>query len=126
LLTIAVKGATMETFAKARSSDQLRKRREQIALTLRHLEKEHAEVERNTDWLDQRAYESRVRLLDRLTDWYLTEINQIDAALRRAEKDDYGFCIACHRAIESARLEAVPETELCAACQKMREALEIA
>jgi hypothetical protein len=78
----------METFAKGRGFDQLRKRRERVAMTLRHLEKEHAEVERNTDWLDRGAYESRVRLLHRLTDWYLTEISQIDAELKRSESNN--------------------------------------
>jgi DnaK suppressor protein len=88
------------------------------------LEKEHREVERNTDWLDQAAYESRVRLLDRLAEWYFEELNKIDEALKRAEKNKYGSCAACHQPIESARLDAEPDTEFCAACQTVREELE--
>ena len=77
----------MDTIRTGRLIDQLRKRREQVATTLRHLRKEHAEVDLNTDWLDQAAYESRVRLLDRLNDWYIAEIDQIDKALERADKN---------------------------------------
>jgi len=116
----------MESFTTSRHFDRLMNRREQVAMTLHHLEKEHAEVERNTDWLDQAAYESRVRLLDRLTDWYLEELNKIDEALKRADKSTYGSCAACHRPIESARLDAAPATEFCAACQTVREELETA
>ena len=116
----------METFTTFRHFDQLRKRREQVAMTLRHLEKEHGEVERNTDWLDQAAYESRVRLLDRLTEWYFEELNKIDEALKRAEKNTYGSCAACHRPIEPARLDAQPDTQYCAGCQTVREELETA
>jgi DnaK suppressor protein len=118
-----MKGAAMDTIRTGRHIDHLRKRREQVATTIRHLRKEHDEVDLNTDWLDQAAYESRVRLLDRLTDWYIGEIDQIDKALERAEKNNYGFCAACHQPIEDRRLEAAPETGFCAACQSMREGL---
>jgi RNA polymerase-binding transcription factor DksA len=43
------------------------------------------------DWLDQAAYASRVSLLDRLNDWYATEIRQIDKAIERIESNRYGF-----------------------------------
>jgi DnaK suppressor protein len=114
----------MDTIHTGRLIDQLRKRREQVAMTLRHLRKEQAEVDLNTDWLDQAAYESRVHLLDRLNEWYISEIDQIDKALERAEKNNYGICAACHQPIEDARLVATPETEFCGDCQSMREGLQ--
>jgi RNA polymerase-binding transcription factor DksA len=116
----------METFNRARHMEQLMRRRGQIGMTLRHLRKEHAEVEHNTDWLDQAAYESRVQLLDRLTAWYLAEGREIDEALKRAEENGYGACVACRQPIEGARLQAAPQTKFCAACQEAREALETA
>jgi DnaK suppressor protein len=103
---------------------KLTKRREQIVLTLQHLEKEQQQVEQNTDWLDQAAYESRVNLLDRLNESYITEIDQIDRALDRISKNQYGFCSACHDPIEAERLEISPEAEFCSQCQGMREAVE--
>jgi RNA polymerase-binding transcription factor DksA len=106
-----------------RHLDKLIRRRGQIVMTLRHLENEQQQVEQNTDWLDQVAYESRVDLLDRLHDWYATEIDQIDKAIKRIESQRYGACAACHEAIEAARLETAPEAEFCSACPELRGGL---
>jgi RNA polymerase-binding transcription factor DksA len=114
----------MDTIKIGRHVDQLRNRRDQVVMTLRHLEKEHTEVERNTDWLDQAAYESRVRFLDRVTSWYIAELDQIDKALARAESKNYGQCAACHQPVEDQRLDAAPESEFCSACQDTREGLQ--
>lgn len=103
--------------------DKLIRRRSQIVMTLRHLANEQRQVEQNTDWLDRAAYEGRVNLLDRLNEWYTTEIGQIDKAIERIERNRYGFCTACHQAIEGRRLEAAPEVEFCSACQELREEL---
>jgi RNA polymerase-binding transcription factor DksA len=92
-------------------------------MTLRHLANEQKQVEQNTDWLDQAAYESRVNLLDRLSDWYATEIGQIDKAIERFQSNRYGFCAACHQAIEEARLETAPEAEFCGVCEELRDGL---
>ena len=116
----------MNEMRAGNSFDRLTKRRAELLLTLQHLHKEQAEVERNTDWLDQAAYESRIALLDRLDSWYETELNQIDHAIERVRRDDYGICLACHRPIEPKRLETAPEAEYCSACQSMREALTAA
>lgn len=74
--------------------DQLRKRREQVALTLQHIDRERTEVDQNTDWLDRAAHESRIALLDRLSKWYLREINEIDNAFDRVNKNKYGLRLA--------------------------------
>jgi RNA polymerase-binding protein DksA len=104
--------------------DQLRKRREQLVATLQHIGKEQEQVEQNTDWLDQAAYESRANLLDRLNDWYIEEMDQIDKALNRIGKNQYGLCLGCHHPIDVKRLESVPEAEFCGSCQGVREQLE--
>ena len=106
--------------------DRLIKRRAELLSTLQHLHKEQAEVERNTDWLDQAAYESRVALLDRLNSWYETEVSQIDRALERIRRHGYGVCLACHHPIDPKRLATAPEAEYCSACQSTREALRAA
>ena len=80
---------------------QLRKRREQVAITLQYIEKQRNEAEQNTDWLDRAAYESRLALLDRLTDWYTEEMEEIDKALEGVENKHYGLCLACHNPIEN-------------------------
>jgi RNA polymerase-binding protein DksA len=113
----------MNEIIAGRHLDKLIKRRGQVVMTLRHLANEQKQVEQNTDWLDQAAHESRVNLLDRLSDWYATEIRQIDKAMERIESHSYGFCFACHEAIDEARLEIAPETEFCSFCQELRDGL---
>jgi hypothetical protein len=60
---------------------QLRHRRMEVEMTLRHLEKEKRQVESNTEWLNYAAYKNRVSLLDRVVDWYRNEMKEIDRAL---------------------------------------------
>ena len=108
----------------AKQIEHLAKRREQVTVTLRHVEKERTEAEENTDWLDRAAYESRITLLDRLSEWYTKEIDAIDKALDRVNQNNYGLCVACHNAIEAERLEFFPEAAFCAACQQTREELQ--
>jgi len=105
-------------------ADKLLKRKHQVILTLQHLKKEQGQVEENNDWLDAATHASRVRLLDRLTDWYLDEAARIERALTRINAQSYGLCRACHRAIEPERLAAFPQAEFCLGCQDMREKVE--
>lgn len=51
--------------------DQLNKRRAQVSATLQHIGKERNEAEENTDWIDRVTYETRIALLDRLSEWYI-------------------------------------------------------
>lgn len=104
--------------------DKLLRRRHQVTNTLQYLEKEQKEVAGNIDWIDQAAHENRVRLLGRLTDWYLTERRQLDKALARINAQRYGLCLACHKAIDKERLKTFPETDFCVACQETREGFE--
>ena len=113
----------MDPIRAGRQMDKLRRRREQVFMTLQHIDKEQKQVEQNSDWLDRAAFESRVNLLDRLNGWYITEMEQIDKALERIKKNDYGICLACHGPIEAGRLETAPEAEYCGACQDFRERL---
>ena len=45
-------------------------------------------------------------------------LTQVRDALQRIEKGAYGNCVECGRAIEPARLEAVPWTPYCRADQE--------
>ena len=103
--------------------DKLRQRKKEIELTLQHLEKEHREVEENTEWIDRAAYENRIDLLDRLSGWYREEMEQIENVLDRVQESRYGLCLACHEPIEADRLEIHPEAEFCFDCQEFRERL---
>lgn len=113
----------MDPIRTAKQIDNLTKRRQQVATTLRHVKKERNEAERNADWLDRAAYDSRIAMLDRLSEWYTTEVDAIDKALDRVKKSKYGICLACHHPIETQRLEFFPEAAFCIACQETREGL---
>lgn len=51
-------------------------------------------------------------------------LKQIDAALRRLrqEPEDFGLCLECEEPITKRRLELMPYTEYCVACQGKRDA----
>jgi RNA polymerase-binding transcription factor DksA len=96
---------------------KLRCRRIDVEKTLRHLEVERRTVERNTQWVDQAAYEARINLLDRLTVGYRNERHRIDDALERREPQRYGLCLSCHEPIEIEQLKVSGGTEFCRDCQ---------
>ena len=76
------------------------------------------------EWLDQARDENELRLLDRLSETYLREMQKIEKALGRIPAETYGLCLACHHPIEKERLAIFPETEFCLGCQDMREQFE--
>ena len=48
-------------------------------------------------------------------------LSQIDEAVRRLERGDYGTCAHCGREIAEARLKALPFATLCLECQENEE-----
>ena len=100
---------------------RLATRREQLLRTLHHLAGERQQVERNTEWFAADAYHSRVALLDGLRHEYRLEITQVERALRRIDKKEYGTCTVCHGPIDPRRLKLVPHIEHCVACESFSE-----
>ncbi len=49
------------------------------------------------------------------------ELRQIDAALRRVEDGSYGLCQDCGEPIDERRLQALPASPYCTACQAIHE-----
>ena len=45
-------------------------------------------------------------------------LQDIEIALKKIEKEDYGKCEKCGKEINSERLEVYPEARLCSDCQK--------
>jgi RNA polymerase-binding protein DksA len=45
----------------------------------------------------------------------------VDQALRRLYRNEYGICEACGKEIAKARLDAIPHVILCVACQEKQE-----
>ena len=88
-------------------SEKLHHRKEEIERTLRYLENERREVEDNTEWLDRAAYENRASLLNELSLWYRTEMQEVENALGRIKRNRYGLCSACHEPIKPSALKLV-------------------
>jgi len=57
--------------------------------------------------------EKRLTLEKRLT----SALAEVEHALRKYETGTYGLCDVCGRAIEPARLEALPQANLCLECK---------
>jgi RNA polymerase-binding transcription factor DksA len=101
--------------------DKLQQRKKEIELTLQHLAKERHEVQENTEWIDQTAYEKRISLLDLLVNWYREEMIKIEDVLGRVQESRYGLCLGCHEPIEADRLAIYPEAEFCFDCEEFRD-----
>jgi len=46
------------------------------------------------------------------------ELQRIEAALRRMDEDEYGYCLSCGEPVAKARLQADPTTPTCIDCAK--------
>lgn len=46
---------------------------------------------------------------------------QVEAALARMDRGEYGVCTRCGNEIDFARLKAIPHAELCIRCQQIVE-----
>lgn len=44
------------------------------------------------------------------------EVARIDAALKRVDEDEYGYCLACGEKIAAARLKLDPMAAVCVTC----------
>jgi len=114
----------METHRERRYKDTLRRRRQEIHLTLRHLENERRQVEANTEWLNHAAYQSRIDLLNRLTSWYRDEISHIENAIGEDRSGASDRCAACGKPMDANRLAIAPDAKFCVDCLDSREGIE--
>jgi len=62
-----------------------------------------------------------VRLLDRQDGRAKSEVEAIDRAPFKLGTAQYGRCERCGKVIPQSRLEAVPATALCMACERAGE-----
>lgn len=68
------------------------------------------------DFADQATQRENDEVLSAIGESAGGEIAQIDRALARLERGEYGRCVKCGAAIEQRRLQAVPHAERCAVC----------
>lgn len=63
-------------------------------------------------------------MLANISDNWARELREIDNALVKMEKDDYGLCSDCGNGIGAARLKALPSASLCIDCQEKQDNAE--
>jgi len=68
--------------------------------------------------------ENMARDIERFDHRQHREILQIDEALERIEKGEYGLCTACEEPISIGRLNAIPWARECVECAEQREAFD--
>ena len=76
----------MDTVNPAKRA-QLVKRKSEITMTLRHVERERQDIAAKERSMDPNARASRLVLLRDLSDWYSQEFRQLDQLLRQVEQD---------------------------------------
>ena len=118
----------MSSIDTNRFHDALLAERARIAAALENLRSDNAgsvEDETGEETSDQHLADTATAMHDRELDYGLTEneedlLTAIDAALGRIEDGTYGICTNCGKPIGEARLEALPWTDLCIDCAKLR------
>ncbi|HEY1268413.1 MAG TPA: TraR/DksA C4-type zinc finger protein [Candidatus Binatia bacterium] len=83
---------------------------------MRHLASESRSASRAA--VDNGLNCAEVFLTDRLAAVYERELGDIETALDRIRTGTFGYCRACHQAIEPPRLERFPRAEFCQRCKE--------
>ena len=73
------------------------------------------------DWTDRATVREETSLLRELGEVERRELAEIDAALERIARGEFGRCEECAGAIGRQRLRAIPEARLCINCRERAE-----
>ncbi len=73
------------------------------------------------DWQEQSIEREGDEVVEALDESIRTELNQINSALARVDKNVYGICAVCDDPIPVGRLEALPYTDRCVSCASESE-----
>lgn len=68
------------------------------------------------DWEEMAIERETDEVLEDLGVSAQQEVRMIEAALRRIEEDEYGFCVQCGAEIGQERLDLIPATPFCRNC----------
>ena len=76
-------------------------------------------IEKTPDTLDEVRLAAERELATRNLERESKVLRDVRAALRRIQQGNFGTCLNCEEEIASKRLNALPWTPLCIACQEM-------
>jgi RNA polymerase-binding transcription factor DksA len=71
----------------------------------------------SADFAEQAVERENDDVVDRLREATTAELSSVSKAIRRIADGTYGRCLRCGEDIEAARLQALPASAHCAACQ---------
>ena len=102
---------------------RLQARREELLRAIARTEQEGREADEDStvDLADKAANSYTKEFLFGQTHNDRALLQLVDDALRRIKDESFGQCISCEQELQQKRLEAVPWTRYCIACQEKQE-----
>ena len=102
-----------------RCEENLRKRRHEILPVLKYLSAVIGGCDGQPAPRPDDAANTAAAVTSRIAAVFERELNDIDTALHRIRAGTFGYCRACHQAIEPFRLERFPRAEFCLRCKNV-------
>jgi len=117
---------TYDSSLAPRFSQLLAQREAELRAMLRSAEEmpgtaDDADAHDVTDFKEMASEESLSVVDEAQANHAAVELEQVLSAQQRLEDQRYGRCLDCDKAIDLRRLEALPATPFCTACQAIRE-----
>lgn len=116
-----VRGATAVKLNLGPIRRQLLAMRDDLMKTVRNQQLSERGLQDNGDSVDQASQSIEKELLFELSDNERMALGQIEAALRKIDKGNYGLCEFCRKPIGKPRLQALPFARYCIICQSTSE-----
>jgi RNA polymerase-binding transcription factor DksA len=106
----------MEDFGELQQ--QLTSKREELEDRLRRIaqDRQRARKALDPDFEEQAVERENDEVLDALDQTIRAELDEINKALARLKRGEYGTCAVCGTAIPVKRLKALPYTDRCVSC----------
>lgn len=90
-------------------------RLEELGIRLHEIDEE-LDSHQSKDWEELAVEREEDEVLERMGTSGQAEIRMIQAALKRMDAGEYGFCVKCAAEILPERLDLVPHTPFCRIC----------
>lgn len=99
---------------KAQLLELKKQTEEKLEQTQKHIKHASGPVSKSFD--EQASERSNDEVVYNLDDLARSELQEIETALEKIDKDEYGICDKCGSEIEVERLRAIPFTAICKNC----------
>ena len=115
-------GCMMDKFNNAGAKARLDARRRELTDRMSRLDHDarRATEPLSPDFAEQAVQRENDDVIDRLRENTAAELRQIALVLARVADGTYVLCVRCAQRIEPARLEAMPASSHCIACETHR------